>query len=148
VAAGSFSLSRADRKRIAEAITAAERTTSGEIVVRVVPSCPPSKGTPSEQALREFQSLGLEKTRDRTGVLLFIAAEQHAIEVLGDVGIHAKVPDGFWDGVVASLSQAFKADRFADGICDAVSGIGAQLAKHFPPRPDDANELPNRPVVG
>lgn len=142
--AGRFKLSRSERKRIADALSAAESLTSGEIVVRVVPHV---KGAPRGHALREFHRLGMEKTRDRTGVLLFVAAKDRAIEVLGDAGIHAKVPEGFWDALVAKLSTAFKAGRHAEGLCEAVREIGALLSEHFPRKPDDANELPDRPVI-
>ncbi len=142
--AGKFKLNRAERKRVAEAIAAAESNTCGEIVVRVVPR---AKGVPRDHALREFQRLGMEKTRDRTGVLLFVAAKDHALSVLGDAGIHAKVPEGFWEATVARLSEAFKAGRFADGLCEAVREIGALLSAHFPRRPDDTNELPDRPAI-
>ena len=142
--AGRFTLNRPERKRVADAITAAESNTCGEIVVRVVPH---AKGAPRDHALREFQRLGLEKTRDRTGVLLFVAAKDHAIEVLGDAGIHAKVPAGFWDAVVAKLSAAFRAGRHAEGLCEAVREIGALLSVHFPCKSDDTNELPDHPVI-
>ena len=144
MAAGEFDLSGDDRKRIAEAIAAAEKTTSGEIVVRIVRA---AKGPPRDHALKEFHRLGLEKTRDRTGVLLYIAERDRAIEVLGDAGIHANVPDGFWNGVVSRLSGTFKEGRFADGICTAVGEIGGHLTRHFPPKADDTDELSNAPVI-
>ena len=143
--AGRFGLTRADRKRVAEAIAAAERETSGEIVVRIVPS---AKGPPREHAVREFRRLGMGKTRHRTGVLLYLALRQRAIEILADSGIHAKAPEGFWDGIVGRLSKAFKEGYYADGLCRAVTEAGELLARHFPPRPDDANELPDKPVIG
>lgn len=145
VAAGRLVLRGPEQDRIALAVSAAEARTSGEIVVRVVPA---AKGNPRDHAIREFHGLGLEKTKDRTGVLIFVAARQHAIEILGDAGINAKVPPGFWEGTVARLSAAFKAGRYADGLCEAVAEVARELATHFPRAPDDRNELPDRPVVG
>lgn len=142
--AGELRLTRADRARVTRAVEAAEAATAGEIVVRIVPK---AEGTPREHALREFARLGLERTRDHTGVLLYVAAEDHAIELLGDAGIHAKVGDAFWTGTVERLSAAFRSGRFADGIVDAVGEIGKALAAHFPRREGDTNELPDTPVV-
>ncbi len=145
MAAGRFILTRTDRERIAAAIASAEAVTSGEIVVRIAPA---AKGEPRDHAIREFHRLGLEKTRDRTGVLIFVAVRQRAIEILGDAGIHAKVPEGFWEGTVSNLSAAFKGGRYADGLCEAVAEVGEHLARHFPRSPNDGNELPDTPFTG
>lgn len=97
-------------------------------------------------ALDQFLARGLHLTRDRTGVLIFLAeAERHA-EIVADDGITAKVTASAWAPPVADLLKAAKAGRIGDGIVEAVRQCGALLAQHFPPRPDDTNELPNRVV--
>jgi putative membrane protein len=39
------------------------------------------------------------------------------------------------------LSSHAGRDRLAVGFCAAVEDVGTLLARHFPPAPDDRNEL-------
>lgn len=97
-------------------------------------------------ALDQFLARGLHLTRDRTGVLIFLAeAERHA-EIIADEGIQGRVSADAWARPVADLLVAARDGRIGAGIIDAVRQCGALLAEHFPPRADDANELPNHVV--
>lgn len=83
-------------------------------------------------------------TRDRTGILIYVSLLERRVRVLADAGIHAKVADGTWDGVVARVVAGMKSGRPGDGIVDAVGLCGDLLRQHgFVARPDDTNELPN-----
>jgi putative membrane protein len=105
------------------------------------------------QAMDEMVSLRAEaaftreqvfSTRDRTGVLIFVSSLERKVRVLADSGIHAKVADGTWDGVVAKVVSGMKTERPADGIVEAVQLCGQLLRQHgFDARPDDTNELPD-----
>lgn len=134
-------LATLDEKRITDAIGGAEMRTSGEIRVHVQPKA--TGGDPRTVAERTFERLGMTRTALRNGVLLFILSEERQFVILGDSGIDAKVPDGFWDAILANLSVAFRESRFTDGIVQAISAAGEQLATYFPRATDDVNELPN-----
>jgi putative membrane protein len=41
----------------------------------------------------------------------------------------------------------FRGERFREGLVHAVGEVGAVLRRHFPRRPDDVNELPDRVSV-
>jgi len=98
-------------------------------------------------ALQAFLARGLHITQDRTGVLIFVVEEDHQIEIVADEGIHSKVAPEVWGDAVAALAQGLKRGQAAEGF-EAAIGLCAQvLAEHFPPGPDDRNELPNRIVV-
>jgi uncharacterized membrane protein len=43
--------------------------------------------------------------------------------------------------MVDELASSFREGNAADGLVRAVERIGSELAKKFPPRPDDVNEL-------
>jgi putative membrane protein len=96
-----------------------------------------------QAALDYFLAKDLHLTRERTGVLLFAALAEHRVEVIADEGIHALAPGAVWDEVVADLVAGLKRDAIADGFVAAIARAGAILAAHVPPRPDDANELPD-----
>ena len=96
-----------------------------------------------QAAMDYFLAKDLHLTRDRTGVLIFAALAEHRVEVIADEGIYAAAPNTVWDEVVADLVEGLKRGAIADGFVAAVARTGAILAAHVPPRPDDANELPD-----
>lgn len=84
------------------------------------------------------------RTRQRTGMLIFISLLEHRVEVLGDTGISGKVSPGEWDGIVKTIVDGLKNGRSADGICEAVDAARQLLLKNgFTAAPDDTNELPD-----
>lgn len=98
-------------------------------------------------ALQAFLARGLHLTRERTGVLIFVVEEDHQIEVVADEGIHAKVSPEVWGEAVAALAGGLRKRDAVGGFEAAIGLCGGVLAQHFPPRPDDADELPNRIIV-
>lgn len=95
-------------------------------------------------ALAQFRARGLERTRDRTGVLIFACLSDHVAEVVADAAIYERVEPEFWGSTIVALLGGIKAGRTADGLVAAVAHAGGALAEHFPPRADDRDELPNR----
>jgi putative membrane protein len=61
--------------------------------------------------------------------------------VLGDLGIHERVGQAYWERLVEAVLAHFRDERPRDGLLHAVGEVGAILARHFPRRPDDVNEL-------
>lgn len=97
------------------------------------------------RALRHFVESAAYDTVDRTGVLLFISVLERRVELIADKGINARVAPDTWDRIVSSLVRGIGEKRTAEAIETAVGEIGVILAEHVPPRPDDENELSNRP---
>lgn len=102
-----------DKKRIVAAITRAELKTSGEIRVHIETYCPSSS---LERAVFVFNQLKMYKTKGRNSVLIYLATESRKFAVLGDTGINAVVPDGFWESVREIMRQSFVDGRFVDPI--------------------------------
>lgn len=132
--------SHKEREKIVSVIRAAEKQTSGEIRLHLVSW---EKGDVVSFAREVFERLGMNRTEARNGVLILLAVKSKRFSVLGDQGIHEKVPPGFWDNIVQTMSDRFKEDRFADGIAEAVEKIGEKLKTYFPYRDRDTNELPD-----
>lgn len=99
-----------------------------------------------ESAQRIFLESGTLKTRDRTGVLIYVSEFEHRVEILADVGIHSVAGDSYWKEQVEHIVSGIRAGKACDALCTAINEIGDKLATNFPPRPDDSNELPNRPL--
>lgn len=138
-------LSQKDLDVVADAITGTERRTSGEIrvAVRQKRSKNERKLSLEELARLEFARLGMIKTTERTGVLLFILVEERKFYILADEHINERVAPKTWDSIAAAMAQRFAKGEYRDGLLDAVTSVGEHLALHFPIRNDDKNELPN-----
>ncbi|RJQ86391.1 MAG: hypothetical protein C4519_02100 [Desulfobacteraceae bacterium] len=96
-----------------------------------------------EAAVTAFFRRGLYRTRDATGVLLFISVFEHKVWILADHGINAKVAPGQWDAIVARLTAGIRQKHAAAAICEAIQAIGKILETHFPIQPGDHDELKN-----
>ncbi len=131
-------LSEADLDAVAEAVAAAERTTSAEIRVHLDHRCP---GEALPLAVAVFERLGMHATEERSGVLIYVAVGDRKLAVIGDRGIHERVGDGYWQQVVEELLGHLRASRPRDGLVQAVRDVGVALRSHFPRRGDDRNEL-------
>jgi uncharacterized membrane protein len=133
-------LKKLHHERIVEAIREAEKKTSGEI--RVFISRKPTED-PVSTAQAHFVQMGMDKTRDRNGVLIFVAPRAHKFAVIGDAAVHARCGENFWTELAKEMSGHFKKSEFTSGIVHGVRKAGELLAEHFPRRPDDTNELPD-----
>jgi putative membrane protein len=101
-----------------------------------------------KRARREFARLGIGKTSGSTGVLVMLSLWEHEAVALADRAINEKVPPDTWSREVGILLAGVKAGKPGEGIAAAVTEIGALLAKHFPRRDDDVNELPDAVETG
>ena len=138
-------LTKEELKKISDTIAEIERTTSGEIRVSIRKrrAWNERKLTLHEFALKTFHELGMDKTKGKSGVLLFFSSGERAFQIIADEGIHKKVSGEYWNGLALTLTSHFKEKKFCDGICEVVKNIGNTLTKEFPRQADDVNELPN-----
>ena len=130
-----------DSDRIVAAIAAAEKKTSGEIRVHVTRRVPRDL---EARARRRFELLGMTKTAERNGVLIYIAPRARRFQILGDVAIHEKCGEGFWKEVAAAMEASFRKGELTEGVVQGVERVGEVLASHFPRRASDRDELPNK----
>ncbi len=96
-----------------------------------------------EAAVTAFYQNGLFRTRDETGVLIYISVFEHKVWVLADRGINEKMTRDAWEEVVDVIAGGIREKQPAAAICTAVESVGVMLAEHFPVKPDDSNELKN-----
>ncbi len=132
--------SEKDENQIITAIREAELRTAGEIRVHLERKV---KGDITEAARQTFHRLGMDRTEQRNGVLIFLVPAQHVFAIWGDVGLHRLVPEHFWEDVRDVMQQQFRQGRFAEGICQGINLAGEKMAAHFPPVEGDRNELPD-----
>jgi uncharacterized membrane protein len=131
-------LSQLRHDEIVTAIREAEKKTSGEIRVFISRK---QFDDPVPAAQAHFIQMGMEKTRERNGVLIFVAPRAHKFAVIGDAGVHARCGDEFWTQLAHEMSGHFRRSEFTSGIVHGVQKAGELLAKHFPRKPGDINQL-------
>src|SRR5438477_11645605 len=133
------SLAKVDHDRIVQAVRDAEGRTSAEI--RIFVHRGELKEDPVDTAQDEFVRLGMEKTRARNGVLIYLVPRAEEFAVIGDEGILKKCGEERWQEVVDKMSEYLGGDRFSDGVIEAIGYLGGVLAKHFPRKWRNPNEL-------
>ena len=132
---------------IVKAIRHAEQHTSGEVRVFVESRC--SWVDAIDRAAEVFFSLKMEKTELRNATLVYVAVKDRQLAVFGDVGIHKKVGNEYWNNRVAEMLGKFNNNDYAKGIAECVIQIGDALTSHFPfDKATDRNELPDEIVFG
>jgi putative membrane protein len=91
-------------------------------------------------AQQAFASLGIEKTRERTGVLVFVALFERTVVLLPDRGI----PETLGRGALASLEELLSTAverRDLAAFLSALAKLGPACGAVLPRRADDENEL-------
>lgn len=97
-----------------------------------------------EKAQLSFMNYEVGKTRDRTGILIFISKLERRVEILADVGISAVYPHDSWQKQVDRIIAGIKNKQFSEELEKVILDLGQVLAKNFPIKDDNTNELPNK----
>ncbi|HZW78582.1 MAG TPA: TPM domain-containing protein [Flavobacteriaceae bacterium] len=138
-------LTKEEEFAIIEAIQQAEKSTSGEIRVHIeARSVSAENKAPIdafERAKEVFELLKMSKTRERNGVLLYIAVQDRTLVIMGDEGINEVVEKDFWESTKNVIIKHFKRGEMKDGLVNGILRAGEKLKKHFPYQQDDKNEL-------
>jgi len=134
------------KAQIVAAIKAAETQTSGEIQVHIESRC---KGSVLDRAAQVFETLKMYQTKERNGVLVYLAVEDHKFAILGDAGINALVPANFWESTKDLMADFFRQGKFSEGLIEGIHHAGEQLKAHFPfDSQNDQNELSDEVSFG
>ena len=134
---------------IAESIAAVEKHTIGEVRVSIQKTRPfkDRRLNVYEMAVKNFYDLGMDKTKAKTGVLIYLLLSDKKFQIIGDEGINKKVSKEFWDVLAMKTAEHFKQSKFVEGICHAIDEVGTVLKKEFPMQKGDTNELSDEVVI-
>ncbi len=99
------------------------------------------------RAVEQFLAQNMHTTAGRTGVLIFVSMAERYAEILADAGIHKRVAESEWQGIVDDLTKAMAEGRPGDGFVAAIEAVGKRLAQHFPPGSHDPHALPNHLIM-
>lgn len=135
--------------QVAERIKQGESEHTGELVVAVEAIMPNHEKEAHLRALEVYGRLGVWDTPLNSGVLLYLALDQRAIEIIADRGIGAS--HEHWQQVCADLQVRLANADYVSGVMAAVDAIQVILKAHAPhcdsSTGNNANVLPNMPVI-
>lgn len=138
-------------QEIQEAIAAGEVKHDGEICFAVEARLPAryllGGRRIRERAENVFGDLRVWDTERRTGILIYVLLGDYTIEIIPDRGVVARVPEGSWAPIIASMSEQFRKERWKDGVLAGIEATHKLLELYLPPGPGRRNELPDAPVV-
>jgi len=95
----------------------------------------------NQRAVRYFMESGVYRTKDRTGILIFISQLERRVELLADQGISEKIPQEKWDSIVQHIIAGIRSNQLIKHLGEAIEECGNLLSEHFPIQADDINEL-------
>ncbi len=140
-------LNTSDKQMLVQAIQAAEKTTSGEI--RVYVESRTKKGDALSRATEIFFKNKMNATKERNGVLVYVAVEDRKLAIYADQGIYDKVGVEFWYSQVQEMTSHFKEENYVKGMSVVIAEIGKETTHHFPyDRVSASNELSDEIMIG
>ena len=144
-------------QRLRDAVTASERSHSGEIRIFVEAGLPlayvlrnsPTSHLVRQRALALFSELRVWDTAGNNGVLIYLLLAERKIEIVADRGLNDLVEEKTWQALLATMKDDFAGGRFEEGLMQALTAVSALLHQHFPLASGQRhpNELPDTPVL-
>jgi uncharacterized membrane protein len=134
-------LSADEEARLLQAIGLAEKQTSGEIRVHIEKKSSEDAVT---ACVAKFHELNMQNTKQRNGILFYLAYKSKSFAVWGDEGIHEMVKDEFWKNITDRAIEHFKQGDYITGLERSIELCGEKLKLHFPLQDDDKDELSNQ----
>lgn len=138
-------LTKLEEQEIVAAIKSAEKNTSGEIRIHLEKT---TSMAHFDRAVEVFNFLEMYKTKQRNGVLIYVAVADKQFVICGDTEINQKVPIDFWETTKTIIQNQFKSGNFKQGLVDGIKNAGEQLKQHFPYNNNDTNELSDTISIG
>jgi uncharacterized membrane protein len=139
-----FFSDESSQKIVAE-IARVEGLTIGEVRLHIEDFCDLD---PLERAIQVFEKLGMQKTKNRSGILIYLASESRKIAIYGDEGIHNKVGKEYWNNIVAQTILRIQSEDMTAAMIQVIKELGEPLAEHFPETNQEINELTNEISYG
>ncbi|WP_185145142.1 TPM domain-containing protein [Chryseobacterium viscerum] len=125
---------------LVEAIQSAEDHSTGEIRVHIDSN---TENRDAKTAFDVFKKLDMDKTADRNAVLFHVNFEKKYLTIIGDIGIHEKVRQSYWDHLHDYITAEFAKGNYHKALKSAILETGLELKKYFPVEGENPNQLSN-----
>jgi putative membrane protein len=99
------------------------------------------------RAQSEWAAKKLQKTKERTGILIFVSVMERKAIVLADEGIAKHYPRETWQQVIDKLGEHLHRGEWVTGFEQAIQLCGEILAKHLPAGDRNPNEITDQLII-
>lgn len=96
-----------------------------------------------QRSLLSFYQKGLHRTKNQTGILIFISLLERKVRIMGDRGIHAKIGQAFWNARAGELVEGIRKGKALEVLTEVIEKCGAEMTTHFPCDADNPDEVPD-----
>ncbi|MBQ7612249.1 MAG: TPM domain-containing protein [Spirochaetaceae bacterium] len=96
--------------------------------------------------LHFFES-GLYRTKEHTGILIFISVMERMVYIYADEGIRSKVDQTVWQEICNELAVSIKHKKAGAGLVTALERCGQILAQYVPAKGINKNEQADGLVI-
>jgi len=121
-------MTRSDRKRIDDALARAQAGTTGQVALRIIPD---DRVDAMARAKAEFTSNDLHHHGAANAALILVAPTARRFAVIGDVALHERVGQDFWDETIAQMAATFATGTPTDAIVQGIDRLGTAFHEHF-----------------
>ncbi|MGH8116830.1 MAG: TPM domain-containing protein [Rhodanobacteraceae bacterium] len=94
-----------------------------------------------------FGDMKVWDTERRSGVLIYVLLGDHAVEIVPDRGVVARVPEGSWEAIVGLMAGHFREDQWQQGALAGIRALHDMLRTYAPPGPGRQRGLPDEPAM-
>jgi uncharacterized membrane protein len=136
-------------KKIEAAVKRSERLHRGEIrfVAEASLSLSHLRAPLRRRAESLFAELGVWDTEENSGVLVYVQLVDRRIEIVADRGIARRVAQAEWDALCRTMEKNFREQKYETGAISAIEAVTSILAREFPARGANPNELTDKPTL-
>jgi len=103
--------------------------------------------TAQQRAVDVFSKLRVWDTELNNGVLIYLLLADRDVEIVADRGVYARLGKEGWEAICLEMEAAFRDGKFEQGVLAGIHGAGMHLARLYPRVGENANELPDSPVL-
>jgi len=100
-----------------------------------------------QRAAQAFLDEEIFRTRDRTGILIFVSVFERRVVIRADRGLAAVVSPKEWEDIVAGIATGIRRCQPGPALAEGIRRC-AGLAGRLPRRPDDRDELSGQLRLG
>lgn len=97
----------------------------------------------SRRAVQCFAENGVYKTKENSGILIFISLLERQVRIMADSGINKRISQDLWNLIADELAEGIGKGNCEEAIKTAVEKCGELLAQNFPAQNDNPDELPD-----
>ena len=93
-----------------------------------------------------FFRAGINKTKEASGILIYISYLEQKVRILADFGIASKIEVSVWNQIAKNLADNLKTNA-TEAICEAVKECGKVLEENFPAKDENPDEISNELII-